>query len=104
RRLCDERRLTLIFDEVWTGFGRTGKWFAHQHFAGPDGRGGVTPDIMTLGKAAGGGLPVGVMYARPEVAKLLVPGKHGCTLGANPICMAVSRTIMDVIERERLLD
>ena len=59
---------------------------------------------MTLGKAVGGGLPVGVMYAKPEIARLLVPGKHGCTLGGNPICMAVSRTIFDVIEREKLVD
>jgi acetylornithine aminotransferase len=57
---------------------------------------------MTLGKAIGGGLPVGVMFAKPEIAKLLVPGKHGCTLGGNPICMSVARTIFDVIEREEL--
>jgi acetylornithine/N-succinyldiaminopimelate aminotransferase len=99
RRLCDERSITLIFDEVWTGGGRTGRWFAHQWF----GEGGVTPDIMTLGKAVGGGLPVGVMWARPQVAKLMVPGTHGSTLGANPICMAVARTIFEVIERDRLI-
>jgi len=98
RKLCDARNITLIFDEVWTGCGRTGKWFGHQWFESS-----VTPDIMTLGKAIGGGLPVGVMFARPEVAKLLVPGKHGCTLGGNPICMAVSKTIFDVIERDNLL-
>ena len=102
RQLCDQRGLTLIFDEVWTGCGRTGKWFAHQHFTGDSG-GVVTPDIMTLGKAVGGGLPVGVMWARPDVAKLLVPGTHGCTLGGNPICMAVARTIFDVIERDGLV-
>jgi acetylornithine/N-succinyldiaminopimelate aminotransferase len=97
RKLCDERGLTLIFDEVWTGCGRTGRWFCHQHF-------GVQPDIITLGKAVGGGLPVGVMYAKPHVAKLFVPGKHGCTLGGNPICMSVSRALFDVIEREKLLE
>jgi acetylornithine aminotransferase len=59
---------------------------------------------MTMAKALGGGLPVGVMYAKPELAALMVPGKHGCTLGGNPICMAVSRTIFDVIDREKLLD
>jgi acetylornithine aminotransferase len=59
---------------------------------------------MTLGKAVGGGLPVGVMWARPEIAKLLVPGTHGCTLGGNPICMAVARTIFQVIERDGLLE
>lgn len=97
RQLCDERGLTLIFDEVWTGVGRTGKWFAHQHD-------GVTPDIMTLGKALGGGLPVAAMFAKRDIAKYLTPGKHGCTLGGNPIGTNVARTIFDVIERDHLLD
>ena len=97
RKLCDERGLTLIFDEVWTGCGRTGRWFCYQHD-------NVQPDIMTLGKAVGGGLPVGVMFARPDVAKLFVPGKHGSTLGGNPICMNVSKMLFDVIEREKLLE
>ncbi len=101
RKLCDDRGLTLIFDEVWTGGGRTGRWFGHQHFVRPDGS-TVTPDIMTLGKAVGGGLPVGVMWARPDVADLLTPGKHGCTLGGNPICMAAATAVFDVIEREHL--
>jgi len=103
RRICDERQISLIFDEVWTGCGRTGRWFGHQHFKRADGT-IVQPDIMTLGKAVGGGLPVGIMFARPEVAALLTPGKHGCTLGGNPICMAAARTIFDVIERDNLLD
>lgn len=103
RELCDKQGLTLIFDEVWTGCGRTGRWFAHQYFE-RGGGGAITPDVMTLGKAIGGGLPVGVMFAKPELANLMVPGTHGCTLGGNPICMAVARTIFDVIERERLLD
>jgi acetylornithine/N-succinyldiaminopimelate aminotransferase len=103
RELCDRHKLTLIFDEVWTGCGRTGRWFAHQHFRRSDGS-VIQPDIMTLGKAVGGGLPVGVMFARPELAKLLVPSTHGSTLGGNAICMAASRTIFDVIEREKLLD
>lgn len=101
RKLCDEKQITLIFDEVWTCMGRTGKWFGHQHFKDEKGN-TVLPDIMTMGKAIGGGLPVGVMFARPEVAKILVAGKHGCTLGGNPICMAVARTIFDVIEKENL--
>jgi acetylornithine/succinyldiaminopimelate/putrescine aminotransferase len=124
RELCDRHGLTLIFDEVWTGGGRTGKWFAHQHFcrkgsgfrvqgserSSPEPRtlnpepSVIEPDIMTLGKAVGGGLPVGVMFAKPELAKLLVPSTHGCTLGGNPICMAVARTIFDVIEREKLVE
>jgi acetylornithine/N-succinyldiaminopimelate aminotransferase len=103
RRICDERKATLIFDEVWTGCGRTGKWFGHQHFVDAGGK-RIEPDIMTLGKAVGGGLPVGIMWAKPDIAKLLVPGKHGSTLGGNPICMAVSKTIFDVIDREKLTD
>ena len=102
RNLCDKLGITLIFDEVWTGCGRTGKWFAHQHFVGADGK-VIEPDIMTLAKAVGGGLPVGIMFAKPEVAKHLVPGTHGCTLGANPICMAVTRAIFDVIEKDGLV-
>jgi len=98
RKLCDEKQITLIFDEVWTGCGRTGKWFGHQWFNG------IEPDVMTLGKAVGGGLPVGVMLAKPELAKLFGPGKHGSTLGGNPICMAVARTLFDVIEREKLVE
>jgi acetylornithine/N-succinyldiaminopimelate aminotransferase len=103
RRICDERGVTLIFDEVWTGCGRTGKWFGHQYFTDAHGK-RVEPDIMTLGKAVGGGLPVGVMFAKPEIAKLLVPGKHGSTLGGNPICMASAKTVFEVIEREKLVD
>ena len=102
RQICDARGVSLIFDEVWTGCGRTGKWFGYQHLRRADGS-IIEPDIMTLGKAAGGGLPVGVMYAKPEVAALLTPGKHGCTLGGNPICMAAARTIFDVIQRDNLL-
>ena len=102
RRLCDQRNITLIFDEVWTGCGRTGKWFGHQHFVDASGK-VIQPDIMTLGKAIGGGMPVGVMFARPEIAALLTPGKHGCTIGGNPLGMSVATTIFDVIEREGLL-
>jgi acetylornithine/N-succinyldiaminopimelate aminotransferase len=103
RKLCTARQITLIYDEVWTGCGRTGKWFGYQHLVNASGN-IIEPDIMTMAKALGGGLPVGVMYAKPELAALMVPGKHGCTLGGNPICMAVSRTIFDVIDREKLLD
>jgi acetylornithine/N-succinyldiaminopimelate aminotransferase len=103
RKMCDHRGVTLIFDEVWTGGGRTGKMFGYQHLTDAGGN-TVMPDIITLGKAVGGGLPVGVMFARPEVADLLVPGKHGCTLGGNPICMAAARTVFDVIVRDKLVD
>ena len=95
RALCDRHGLTLIFDEVWTGCGRTGKTFCFEHA-------GVTPDILTLGKALGGGLPVGCMFARPERAALLKPGTHGCTLGGNPICAAAAATVMEALEKEQL--
>jgi predicted acetylornithine/succinylornithine family transaminase len=103
RKLCDERGLTLIFDEVWTGCGRTGRWFGHQHFRNADGS-PILPDIMTLGKAIGGGLPVGVMFARPHIGSLLVAGRHGSTIGGNAVCMAVANTVLDVIEREKLVE
>jgi predicted acetylornithine/succinylornithine family transaminase len=103
RQLCNENGITLIFDEVWTGCGRTGKWYGHQHFTDAGGA-VVRPDIMTLGKAVGGGLPVGVMHAKQELAALLTPGKHGSTLGANGICMAVTNAIFTTIKRDGLLD
>jgi acetylornithine/N-succinyldiaminopimelate aminotransferase len=91
RELCDRRGLLLIFDEVQTGMGRTGKLFGYEHF-------GVTPDIMTLAKALGGGLPMGAMLAREAVAKSFVPGSHASTFGGNPLAcsagLAVLRTLL----------
>ncbi|MGC8623661.1 MAG: acetylornithine transaminase [Phycisphaerae bacterium] len=97
RELCDRCGAILIFDEVWTGVGRTGHWFGHQIS-------GVIPDIMTMGKALGGGVPVGAILAQPRLAAFFKPGTHGCTLGGNPICASVSATVFDVIEQEQLLD
>lgn len=96
RKLCDARGVALIFDEVWTGVGRTGRYFGHQHF-------GVTPDVMTLGKALGGGLPVGAILAKEAFAEHFVPGTHGSTLGGNPICAAVAAAVFETIERDGLL-
>ncbi len=91
RELCDRRGLLLIFDEVQTGMGRTGKLFGYEHF-------GVTPDIMTLAKALGGGLPMGAMLAREMVAKSFGPGSHASTFGGNPLAcsagLAVMRTLL----------
>ncbi len=95
REICDKHGLTLTFDEVWTGCGRTGKYFGHQHA-------GVVPDIMTLGKALGGGVPAGCMFASPAKAAFLKPGTHGCTLGGNPICAAVAAAVMETMEKENL--
>jgi acetylornithine/N-succinyldiaminopimelate aminotransferase len=95
REICNRHNLTMIVDEVWTGCGRTGKAFAYQHA-------GIVPDIMTLAKALGGGLPVGCMFAVPEKAAFLKPGTHGCTLGGNPICAAAAAAVLEVIEQENL--
>ncbi|HVT82953.1 MAG TPA: acetylornithine/succinylornithine family transaminase [Phycisphaerae bacterium] len=95
RELCTKHKLAMIVDEVWTGCARTGKPFAHQHAS-------ITPDIMTLGKALGGGLPTGCMFSIPERAACLKPGTHGCTLGGNPICAAAAATVMETIEKENL--
>jgi len=97
RRLCDEHGILLILDEVQTGCGRTGAWFAYQHY-------GVTPDIMTLAKALGGGLAIGAMVARPEVARHLVPGTHASTFGGNPIACAGAIAALQAIEEENLLE
>jgi predicted acetylornithine/succinylornithine family transaminase len=90
RELCDRRGLLLIFDEVQTGMGRTGKLFGYEHF-------GVTPDIMTLAKALGGGLPLGAMLAREEVAQSFVPGSHASTFGGNPLACSVGLAVMKTL-------
>jgi acetylornithine/succinyldiaminopimelate/putrescine aminotransferase len=99
RALCDKHDLLLICDEVWTGGGRTGRMFAHQHC-------GITPDAMTLAKGVGGGLPVGVMCAKPELTHLVDGRKHGVkhatTLGGNGISMAAAAKLFEVIERDGL--
>jgi len=97
RKLADEHGLLLVFDEVQTGCGRTGHWFAYQHF-------GVTPDIMTLAKAVCGGLPGGAMLARPEIALSLRPGIHASTFGGNPIAAAAGLAAIAMIEEEHLLE
>jgi acetylornithine/N-succinyldiaminopimelate aminotransferase len=96
RKLCDERGLLLIFDEVQSGMGRTGKLFAYEHA-------GVTPDIMALAKALGGGFPVGAFLATFEAAKGMTAGTHGSTFGGNPLAMAVANASMDVIADEDFL-
>jgi predicted acetylornithine/succinylornithine family transaminase len=90
RELCDRRGLLLIFDEVQTGMGRTGKLFGYEHF-------GVQPDIMTLAKALGGGLPLGAMLAREEVAKSFGPGSHASTFGGNPLVCSAGLAVMKTL-------
>ncbi|HUW19614.1 MAG TPA: aspartate aminotransferase family protein [Sedimentisphaerales bacterium] len=97
RRLCDEKGALLIFDEVTTGIGRTGKWFAYQHFD-------VEPDILTMAKALGGGVSIGAMMAKAEVAASLVPGKHASTFGGNALVCAAAVAVIEAIEQENLLE
>jgi len=97
RALCDEKDILLVCDEVWTAPARTGKWFAYQHY-------GIAPDVMTLAKAIGGGLPVGACVAGPKYADVLGPGKHGCTMGGNPLCTAAGAATMKLIADEDLVD
>lgn len=90
RALCDAHGLLLIFDEVQTGLGRTGKLFAYQHA-------GATPDIMAIAKGIGGGFPVGACLATAEAAKGMTAGAHGSTFGGNPLAMAVANAVLDVM-------
>jgi predicted acetylornithine/succinylornithine family transaminase len=91
REICDQRRILLIFDEVQTGMGRTGKLFGYENF-------GVKPDIMTLAKALGGGLPLGAMLAREEVANSFGPGSHASTFGGNPVSCAAGLAVMQLLK------
>ncbi len=97
RELCDENGMLLILDEVQTGCGRTGKWFGYQHT-------GIEPDIMTLAKALGNGVPIGAMVASQEVGKSLTVGSHGSTYGANPLCVAAAIATFETFEQENLLE
>ncbi|MFZ0035618.1 MAG: aspartate aminotransferase family protein [Sedimentisphaerales bacterium] len=97
RRLCDENGAVMILDEVQTGMGRTGKWFAYQHFD-------VEPDIITLAKALGGGVAIGAMMAKEEMAAKLVPGKHASTFGGNALACAAAIAVIEAIEEDNLLE
>jgi len=97
RDLCDDRNLLLILDEVQTGCGRTGKWFAYQHFD-------IEPDIMTLAKGVAGGAPLGVAIAQPEVADKLTPGSHASTFGGNSLVASAAIAMIEVVEQENLLE
>lgn len=97
RDLCDRNGLLLIFDEVQTGVGRTGKLFAHEWA-------GVTPDIMAVAKGLGGGFPVGAILATAEAAKGMTPGTHGSTFGGNPLAMAVATAVLGVVSEPGFLE
>ncbi|WP_150524368.1 aspartate aminotransferase family protein [Roseibium sediminis] len=97
RKLCDDNGILLIFDEIQTGVGRTGKFFAHEWS-------GVNPDLMAIAKGIGGGFPMGACLATEEVAACLTPGTHGTTFGGNPLAMAVGNAVLDVVLEEGFLD
>ncbi len=97
KKLCEERNVLLIFDEVQTGMGRTGQWFGYQNYK-------VTPDIMALAKALGGGVPIGAIVAKPKIADFLKPGTHAATFGGNPLACAAANAVFDVIESDRLIE
>lgn len=96
RRICDERDVLLIVDEIQSGMGRTGRWWAHQHD-------GVAPDVMTIAKGLGGGVPIGAILAGPR-ADVFEPGDHGSTFGGGPLACAAANAVMDVIAAEGLVE
>ena len=96
REICDDRNALLIFDEVQTGFGRTGEWFGKDHFS-------VKPDIMTLAKAMASGLPMGAMLASGDAADALTKGDHGSTFAGGPVVCAAALAVIDVIREEKLV-
>src|SRR6476469_10160404 len=92
RQLCDERGLLLIVDEIQTGLGRTGRWFGFEHF-------GVRPDVVTLAKALGNGVPIGACWARTDVATAFEPGDHATTFGGQPLATAAARAVLGEMQR-----
>lgn len=97
RRICDEKGILLILDEIQCGMGRTGYMFAYEKY-------GIKPDILTTAKALGCGVPVGAFLAKKEVAEALVPGDHGTTYGGNPFACAATAAVLDLFEEMKLVD
>ncbi len=96
RELCDKHQVLLILDEIQTGMGRTGQWFCHQHNA-------IQPDIMTLAKGLGNGVPIGACLARGQAAQLLTAGKHGSTFGGNPLACSAALAVIDTLKQTDLI-
>ena len=96
RQICDDHGWLMMLDEIQTGNGRTGKYFAYQHTD-------ILPDVVTTAKGLGNGMPIGVCMARGEAAELFVPGNHGSTFGGNPLACAAGNAVLDVIERDNLV-
>jgi acetylornithine aminotransferase len=96
RRLCDDNHWLMMLDEIQSGMGRTGMWFAWQHTD-------AMPDVATLAKALGNGVPIGACLARGKAAVMMQPGSHGSTFGGNPLACRAALTVLDVLEQEHLL-
>jgi len=97
RKICDDNDWLLILDEIQTGMGRTGKWFAYQH-------NGILPDIMTLAKSLGNGVPIGACVANSKAAEVMKPGSHGSTFGGNPLACAAALAVIKTITQENLVE
>ena len=97
RELCNGHGWLMMLDEIQTGIGRTGQWFAFQHE-------GIVPDVMTLAKGLGNGIPIGACLARGKAADLFTPGSHGSTFGGNPLACRVGCTVLEIIEEQALLE
>ena len=97
RQVCSRNNLLMILDEVQTGLGRTGKMFAYQHY-------GITPDVITVAKGLGGGVPIGATIARNEVAEALKPGMHASTFGGNPLACAAGIAVLETIKQQKVLN
>jgi acetylornithine aminotransferase len=97
RERCTRRGWLLMLDEIQTGMGRTGQWFAFQHE-------GIVPDVMTLAKGLGNGIPIGACLARGKAAELFTPGSHGSTFGGNPLACRVGCTVVDILQEQALVD
>ncbi len=95
RKICDEKGWLLMLDEIQTGMCRTGQWFAHQH-------NGIVPDVMTLAKALGNGVPIGATLARGKAAHVFTPGSHGSTFGGNLLACRAAHAVIDVLEQQHL--
>jgi acetylornithine/N-succinyldiaminopimelate aminotransferase len=96
RTLCDQNNWLLMLDEIQTGMARTGKWFAYQHSD-------ITPDVMTLAKGLGNGVPIGACLAKGKAAEVFQPGNHGSTFGGNPLACAAANAVIDTIEKDQLV-
>ncbi len=97
RDVCDDKGALMICDEVQTGIGRTGQWYGIENF-------GVIPDIITMAKALGGGLPIGAVTTTEEISSVMTPGTHGTTFGGNPLVCAAGNAVIDVMKRDKVVE